>query len=411
MEYIYRHGGVSRNRGKIRVLVTLLLVVLVIGGVYITKRLRAQKPSNQPTSSVAISSKQVINNESSTIKGRYLLNGTVVWARGIEKWSQRPNGTYDYVHPFSQLSSFNRQQYDAWVADLECPITNKTIPFQVQIDTLMFNCPPEFLPEAAKYFNIFNLANNHTDNRQHEGLVSTREYLDKAGVQYHGNYDPEVAEDTCEVISLPAREIDEKSNKSTPTNLPVAFCSWHYFYRTPKPGEIERMAEYAKIMPVFAFVHAGVEYRTTADDTQVAIARKIIDQNAEFVIVNNPHWVQNSEAYKGKLIVYSTGNFIFDQLDSEGMRSASIDVSLTLKNDTDTKSWLELSKTCQQWHDNCLKLAQEKGLKKPKLQLSYAAVGGDNSNRQTKKASPTLQKAIEDRLNWQKTMSELTSGH
>lgn len=411
MERIYRHGGVPRNRGKARAFVAILLVVVVSGGVYIAKNLTKQSPAKSTPSATMAPKQDVTNEPPTTIKGRYLLNGTVVWARGIEKWSQRPNGTYDYTHPFSQLNSFNRQQYDAWVADLECPITNKTIPFQVQIDTLMFNCPPEFLPEAAKYFNIFNLANNHTDNRQHEGLISTREYLDKAGVQYHGNYDPEVAEDTCEVIGLPVRVLDEKFGKSTPASLPVAFCSWHYFYRTPKSSEIERMAEYAKIMPVFAFVHAGVEYRTTADDTQVAIARKIIDQNAEFVIVNNPHWVQNSEAYKGKLIVYSTGNFIFDQLDSEGMRSVSIDVSLTLKNDTDTKPWLELGKTCQQWHDDCLKQAQEKGLKKPKLQLSYAAVGGDNSNRQTKKASPALQKAIEDRLNWQKTMSELTSGH
>lgn len=408
---MYRHDGVPHNKNKAQVGVVILLIVLIGGGVYIAKSLIWHTPAQTP-SSVTTTPQQTANAEPPTIiKGRYLLNGTVVWARGIEKWSQRPNGTYDYAHPFSQLSSFDRQQYDAWVADLECPITNKTIPFQVQIDTLMFNCPPEFLPEAAKYFNIFNLANNHTDNRQHEGLISTREYLDKAGVQYHGNYDPEVTEDICEVIGLPVRVLDEKSNKSTPASLPVAFCSWHYFYRTPKQGEIERMAEYAKVMPVFAFVHAGVEYRTTADDTQVAIAREIIDQNAEFVIVNNPHWVQNSEAYKGKLIVYSTGNFIFDQLDSEGMRSASIDVGLTLKNDADTKPWLELGKTCQQWHDDCLKLAKEKNLKKPKLQLSYAAVGGDNSNHQTKKASPTLQKAIEDRLNWQKTMSELSSGH
>ncbi len=403
MNRVYRYGGKSSKHSLI-FYVVILMSLLLIG--LIGWRIVNRAPPNHQT---ARPSSAVSNPESATtwtIQGRYLLNGTIVWARGIEKWSQRPNGSYDYAHPFSGLPTFNRGQYDAWVADLECPITDKTIPFQTQVDDLMFNCRPEYLNEAAKYFNLFDLANNHTDNMQHEGLLSTRKYLDDAKVQYFGNYDPGVPEDTCEVISLPVKAV-QKDKPPKGGALPVAFCAWHYFYRTPKEGEIERMREYAKVMPVFAFVHAGVEYRESADDNQVSTAHKVIDQNAEFVIVNNPHWVQNSEVYKGKLIVYSTGNFIFDQLDSEGMRSASIDVTMTMPYDQTTEKWLELGSTCSKWHDDCLKYVKEKGLSKPKLSLTYQVVAGDNSNHLTKRGSLTLQQAVENRLGWQRTIKEL----
>ncbi len=402
MNRVYRYGG----RRKKRVVLPLVIVglsALLLAALISIRNIQKDNPISPQTSNFTPASSQP---STGTVQGRYLLNGTVVWSRGIEKWSQRPNGSYDYARPFSGLPTFNRDQYDAWIADLECPITDKTIPFQTQIDTLMFNCRPEYLHEAAKYFNFFDLANNHTDNMQHEGLLSTRKYLDEANIQYFGNYDPAVSEDTCEVVGLPVKitQQDKTVKKGT---LPVAFCAWHYFYRTPKEGEIERMREYTKYLPVFAFVHAGVEYRTTADDNQVTTAHKIIDQDAEFVIVNNPHWVQNSEVYKGKLIVYSTGNFIFDQLDSEGMRSASVDVSLAMPYDQAVDKLLELGKKCGQWHDNCLSEAKKLGISKPKLSLTYQVVAGDNSGHLTKRGNSILQQAIEERLDWKHTLKEL----
>ena len=38
-----------------------------------------------------------------------------------------------------------------------------------------------------------------------------------------------------------------------------------------------------------------------------------IDSGADLVIGNHPHWIQPIEIYKGKLITYAHGNFVFDQ--------------------------------------------------------------------------------------------------
>ena len=376
------------------------------------------KTSSVVTKPQEVQPTKILNSE--TLSGRYLFNGTIFWGRGIESWSKRPDGTLDYAHPFSALATFKPEQYDAWEADLECPITNRLLSFQQQIDTLIFNCRPEYLPEMAKYFKLIDLANNHTDNRGAEGLAETRKRLGEANVQYFGSYDPSAKNDICEVVSLPVRlkSDPESSSLATPSKienpeskissrfLPVAFCAWHYFYRKPLPDEIETMRRYQKVMPVFAFIHMGSEYNATATAVQREIAHKVADENPEFVIANNPHWVQDSEIYKGKLIVYSTGNFIFDQLDFETQRSASIDISISSPVDDNLRSWLEIGEHCKTYQDNCLSEIESAKLTKPKLSYHYDAVAGDSSHKLTK-YNLSLQQGIYDRLKWAENMKAL----
>ena len=361
------------------------------------------KQSSQ-TVSTSSNPRSSSNSTVQSVNGRYLFNGTIFWGRAFEKWSQNPDGTYDYTHPFSQLKTFDRDKYDAWVADLECPVLDIDIPYQVQVDQLKFNCRPEFLSEAVKYFNIIDLANNHSGDQGIEGYNKTRQAVIKAGAQTFGHYDPSLADNICQVIALPVR-LKLSDNKQKVSSLPVAFCAWHYFYRAPAPGEIEAMKKYAKSMPVFAFVHMGQEYQTSATPIQQNIAHQVIDAGADFVIANNPHWVQNSEVYKNKLIFYSTGNFIFDQIDTEGMRSASVDLTMAVDYDDNLQKWLDIGDKCQQHTSNCLKWANN--LSKARYQLKFGLVAGDNSTHVTKKGDKTLQVAIEKRANWAQTLIEL----
>jgi poly-gamma-glutamate synthesis protein (capsule biosynthesis protein) len=72
---------------------------------------------------------------------------------------------------------------------------------------------------------------------------------------------------------------------------------------------------------VVAALHWGAEYVTIpqaapgiASDNPVEIAHLAVDSGADLVVGNHPHWVQGLEVYKDKLIVYSHGNFILDQM-------------------------------------------------------------------------------------------------
>lgn len=387
--------GTRGHRSKKFVYGILLLVVMTLSGGAAWQTTRSDGPENvsRPSSDGSLPFTET--------EGRYLMNGTIFWGRAIEKWSQKPNGTYDYAHPFSGLNTFERNKYDAWVADLECPVMDIIIPYQTQIDSLVFNCRPEYLEQAAKYFDFINLANNHSGDKGQDGFLETRNRVQNAGMQTFGNYDPAVKHDICEIVALPIRLQGNGAEKNAA--LPVAFCSLNYFGATQQPGQIEHIKQYSKIMPTFAFVHMGTEYLTTAHEQQVTIAHQVIDAGADFVIANNPHWVQNTEVYKDKLIVYSTGNFIFDQIDAEGMRSVSVDVTMRADYDRNLENWLELGETCKKLHDDCFQQARSRGLSKPNYGLVYDVVAGDNAGRLTKKGSPSLQKAIETRMNWAQT--------
>jgi len=77
----------------------------------------------------------------------------------------------------------------------------------------------------------------------------------------------------------------------------------------------------------------GKEYVATPDELKTSIYHSMIDQGADMGLGDHPHWVQTSEAYKGKPIFYSMGNFMFDQQDTtEVTRSAAIDVTLKADN-------------------------------------------------------------------------------
>jgi poly-gamma-glutamate capsule biosynthesis protein CapA/YwtB (metallophosphatase superfamily) len=49
-------------------------------------------------------------------------------------------------------------------------------------------------------------------------------------------------------------------------------------------------------------------------DTQTRMAHKLIDAGVDIVIGHGPHNLQQIEQYKGKCIIYSIGNFVFNSL-------------------------------------------------------------------------------------------------
>jgi hypothetical protein len=68
----------------------------------------------------------------------------------------------------------------------------------------------------------------------------------------------------------------------------------------------------------------GIEYTSKANSFQNKLARRLIDEaGVDLIVGAHPHWVQNIEFYKGKPIIYSLGNFIFDQTHTLPTRQGS----------------------------------------------------------------------------------------
>jgi len=214
-----------------------------------------------------------------------------VWLKTIEAG--------DYFYPFKNLDYFF--DYDLRIGNLEGAITNfKSISNGTGGSRFFFTFSPEFLPAFKKYFSIFDLANNHTDNFEATGLKQTRDFLIESNINYFG--DPNNVKENLSIII-------EKNN------IRIGLIGYNVLVAN---GLTNILLEINKIRPLVDYLiimpHWGTEYATDKINFfQRDTAHQLIDASADIIIGTHPHVIQLIEEYNGKLIFYSLGNFIFDQ--------------------------------------------------------------------------------------------------
>jgi poly-gamma-glutamate synthesis protein (capsule biosynthesis protein) len=330
---------------------------------------------------------------------RVLFTGNVFWGRYVDDWSQASDlGT---AYPFSRLDEFDRDGYDAWISGLECPtVAGLDLSSAEQERALAFNCPPEYLEEAARWFTAFSLANNHTDNQGEDGFEETKRHLTQAGIQYFGHYDPDELDEVCGAVLLPVTVAYDRGS-SARGELPVALCGYHGVFKIPSSQSLDLIDQYSKHLPVIALPHMGAEYKAEPDQIKTDTYRAMIDRGADMVLGDHPHWVQSAEEYDGKLILYSMGNFIFDQQsNTEVTRSAAVEVVINAAASPDLEGWLDLAPVCAGDLEACVAGAEERGLERLEFEYHIAIVASANAERLTHPASAAEQAEVEARLGW-----------
>jgi poly-gamma-glutamate synthesis protein (capsule biosynthesis protein) len=300
--------------------------------------------------------------EASEISLKLLFVGDIFFDRHIDEMSSKSE--LKYAYPFSGLKSLNKGEYDSWIGNLECPVTEKQSTNYEKENYLKFSCKKGYLPEFKKYFDIVSLANNHTDNMDgRKGLEETRKHLSEADIKYFGDYDNSMHEKICEVFPV--------NDKTINNAIPIAFCGYHGVYKLPKEEDIKVIKKYSKHFITFVMPHQGEEYKFKSNTYQKRIYRSFIDNGADAVIGSHPHVIQETESYKGKRIFYSLGNFIFDQYWQKTREHMAIDVNVLIKGyknnyrDLDCKGISSVE---------CLSLAEELKVEKPYFDLVYTPI-------------------------------------
>jgi hypothetical protein len=249
----------------------------------------------------------------------------------------------DYTYPFRDVAA-ELDSYDLTIANLEGNLS-ETIPPPTDPNTFDFVCDPAMIDGfRLAGIDAVSLANNHTTWNESgwgaQALLDTLTALDEAEMPRFGaGRTLEEARRiwTTEVNGL---RVGFLSVDGVTGNLEFPYrdkeigtvgADWAAGPDSPgtNPYLMEQLvADVASAAEthdiVIPYLHMGAEYQWTVPDWVVAAAHSAIDAGATMVVTNHPHIIQGMEIYSGRPIIYSVGNFIFDQMFSVDTRQGFI---------------------------------------------------------------------------------------
>lgn len=168
---------------------------------------------------------------------------------------------------------------------------------------------------ASLGFNVLSLANNHSMDYGHEGLTSSMKALDDSGIKYVGAgrnikaaREPVIIQHGQERIGFLAYGWDfigsEYATYNTPGVAPLK-----------KRLILEDVKSFKKAVDwLIVSVHWSYEQEKFPLPYQRNLAHAIIDMGASVIVGHHPHVIQGIEHYKGGVVLYSLGNFIFPDI-------------------------------------------------------------------------------------------------
>ena len=295
------------------VVISMMLTLLVEGARGISLS------SSDPSSTHQQSSSQAKNAETEQeTSARIMANGDLLYHDIIYISAKKSDGTYDFHENFEYVKPWLKQA-DLVLGDFEGTV-NKD---HYLAGYPLFNAPGEVM-DAIKDagYQVLDLAHNHILDSQIEGVISTADAIEKAGMTPVGVYTHESRDKAPLVI----KEVN---------GIKVAILAYSYGFNgieqsisqedynrylsdldeDKMKAEIERAEKEADITIIMP--QMGVEYQIEPTEEQKKLYHKMIDWGADIIFGGHPHVVEPAETVEKdgdkKLIIYSMGNFISNQ--------------------------------------------------------------------------------------------------
>ncbi|MFD9625197.1 CapA family protein [Peribacillus muralis] len=168
-------------------------------------------------------------------------------------------------------------------------------------------------------FSVMNLANNHMMDFEEQGLVDTIDEFKHADMNYVGvgknSDDAKASIDYSDVNGVRVATLgftDVYGTDAVPTDKKAGLLNSNPDLLFEMIGKAKD-AKQGNADLVVVNMHWGQEYSSSATSRQKDLAKAVIDAGADIIIGHHPHVLQSFDVYKGGIIFYSLGNFIFDQ--------------------------------------------------------------------------------------------------
>lgn len=203
--------------------------------------------------------------------------------------------TNNFSLPFKNVEQIFRDD-DFVFGNLETPLMSSGCK-SVAHNTFVFCADSKYAPYLRENKFVVSLANNHIFNYGQDGYKQTKQILEEEEIIY-----------SYSTKDKPIVSWEKKGMK---------FCLGA-FDLLDKVWTKKEMIDLAKIYDdkcdwlIFS-IHWGNEYLPKPEAWRVELGHELIDAGVDIIAGHHPHVWQDYEVYKDKLILYSMGNFIFDQ--------------------------------------------------------------------------------------------------
>lgn len=190
---------------------------------------------------------------------------------------------------------------------------------------LIFHAAPQMIAGLKLAgVDIASTANNHARDCGPHGVTYTIRWLRSNGIEPVGS--AETAEAAHAGVVVLRNELrfgflgytyDQRNGNWRDVDERVALADVAAMQR-----DVKLMKNRADV--VIVSMHHGIEYMPKPSKAQIEFAHAAIDAGAKLVIGHHPHVIEPQEWYKQGLIVYSLGNFVFDQYQREQTQHGEI---------------------------------------------------------------------------------------
>lgn len=222
------------------------------------------------------------------------------------------NGIYDCISP--ELLHMMRSA-DVMCLNNEFTYSNVGSPLSGKAYTFRAN-PARVSILQQMGVDVVKLANNHVYDYGQQALLDTFTTLESAGIQYMGAgrnlseaMKPVYVELDGKTVAFVAASRAEK-NKMTPQatdSSPGILRCYDTTLFKQVIAEADKNADF-----VIAYVHWGTEYSFELEQAQLTTGKEYLDAGADVIIGAHTHCIQGMEYYNGKPIIYSLGNYWFN---------------------------------------------------------------------------------------------------
>lgn len=206
---------------------------------------------------------------------------------------------------------------DFLLGNLETTVTDRGAPLD---KSYTFRVTPRVLqPLKSAGFDYFSLTNNHCWDYGEQGFVDTLRHLQETNLYTSGAGRNRGEASVPLSLSLSGQPLSLLSFGAYPPEMNGFDGKTEAAAGEEKPGILWADERTPELLSThfsagsfdIIMVHGGKEWHSGPMPYQKKLYREFIDHGADLVLGSHPHVLQKLESYKGKLIAYSLGNFLF----------------------------------------------------------------------------------------------------